>query len=231
MTEPAYGAETAALIHRVLARGVTRAVVFMRHSARTFHPDIHDLDNQLTERGRALASELGAALPAGLHLRGYASPPQRCVDTAELLLAGYSAVHGADQVGRTRVLDVLGPFYALDQIRMWMGMKAAGGLQTYVQQWCDGTVGSDILLDAPTAARVIVTVLTGRLDSAPVDGPSLDICVSHDISLHMVRDQLLQQGVDRGDVRFLDALVLYRDQGRLWLGSHLGEPVALPDPA
>lgn len=227
MTEPGYGAATAALIDSVLDRGVTRAVVFMRHSARTFDPAIHDLANQLTPEGRDLARGLGAALRPGLHLRGYASPPQRCVDTAELLLEGYREGGPQCTTGRTRVLEALGPFYALDQVRMWMGMREAGGLQAYVQQWCDGDIGPDILLEADASARIIGRVLAGRLDAAPVDGPSLDICVSHDISVHMVRDQLLRQGVDRGDVRFLDALVLYRESGELWLRSHLDEPVAV----
>lgn len=230
MTESAYGEDTAALIDAVLDRGVSRAVVFMRHSARTFDPAIHDLANQLTPEGRDLARGLGSALRPGLHLRGYASPPQRCVDTAELLLEGYREGHGAQgTTGRTRVLEALGPFYALDQVRMWMGMREAGGLQAYVQQWSDGEIGPDILLEADASARVIGRVLAGRLDSAPVDGPSLDICVSHDISVHMVRDQLLRQGVDRGDVRFLDALVLYRENGELWLRSHLDEAVAVTD--
>ncbi len=47
------------LIAGVTERGVHHAVVLLRHSAREYHPQIHDLENPLTDEGRALARRLG----------------------------------------------------------------------------------------------------------------------------------------------------------------------------
>ena len=68
-----------------------RGVLLMRHSAREFNRDINDLLNPLTDHGRQLAVAMGGALTADIQLRGYASPPERCVETAELLLQGAAA--------------------------------------------------------------------------------------------------------------------------------------------
>jgi len=160
---PTYGDATAALIEQTYAQGVQNVAVLMRHSARTFLPDIHDLDNQLTEEGRDLASRLGGMLPDGLTLRGYASPAQRCVDTAELVLSRYA--NGGGVVTRTRTVEALGIFYALDQQRMWKGFAAAGGMIPYVQQWFAGEVPSEAVMPPGLAANIVCHVVAGRLDN------------------------------------------------------------------
>ena len=47
------------LVAGVTERGVQHAVVLLRHSALEYNPQIHDLDNPLTDEGRALARRLG----------------------------------------------------------------------------------------------------------------------------------------------------------------------------
>ncbi|MFU8814903.1 MAG: histidine phosphatase family protein, partial [Pseudomonadales bacterium] len=128
-----YGAATLDLVERVLGRGIDHAVVLMRHSAREFAPDVHDLDNPLTAEGRELALDLGASLPKHLLVRAYASPPERCMETAALLLDGHRRDGGP--ATRHRPLEALSVFYALDQMKMWKGMHAAGGLVPYLGTW------------------------------------------------------------------------------------------------
>ena len=50
-----YGITTAAMVNETFAQGVERGVLLMRHSAREFRRDIHDLENPLTDHGRGLA--------------------------------------------------------------------------------------------------------------------------------------------------------------------------------
>ena len=61
--EDDFGDATARMTRAVFAQGAKRAVLLMRHSAREYRRDIHDLENPLTDAGRALAARFGAALP------------------------------------------------------------------------------------------------------------------------------------------------------------------------
>jgi hypothetical protein len=221
-----YGDSTIALVRRVLGEHSPHAVALMRHSAREFAPGRHDLENPLTPEGRDLAVRLGSLLPKEATVRGYASPPARCMDTAELVLAGHREGGGA--VTRHRPVEALGVFYALDQMRMWKGLTAAGGLVPFVQDWVRGAAPVDAMMPADIAAGLILQVLAARLGE-PVGAPQVDICVSHDMTLYLMREVLLGQPASAAEVRFLDALVLFERDGDYWLASHHGDPVRVTD--
>ena len=89
-----FGDASARMTRAVFAEGVERAVLLMRHSAREYRRDIHDLENPLTDAGRALAARFGAALP-DVNLRGYSSPVTRCRDTALLAIDASMSVPGS----------------------------------------------------------------------------------------------------------------------------------------
>ncbi|MFM8356102.1 MAG: histidine phosphatase family protein [Gammaproteobacteria bacterium] len=232
-----YGDATLALINQVLATGARHVVALMRHSAREYAPGVHDLENPLTPEGRALARRLGAALPKALTVRGYASPPARCMETAALIMAGHEADGGT--ITRHRPVEALGVFYALDQMKMWQSMRTAGGLAPFVSRWVAGDVPRDALIPAQQAADLLLAVLAARL-ADPVGEPQLDLCVSHDMSLHLMRAVLLREHALLGEqelpgeaaaavrpVRFLDALLLYAHQGELWFLGHDTEAVTV----
>jgi broad specificity phosphatase PhoE len=214
-----YGEATLALVQGVLDRGVERAALLMRHSAREFNREIHDLLNPLTDEGREYCLQLGAALPEGLHLRGYASPPERCVETAQLVVDAHAADGGS--FTRTRVVESLGVFYALDQIKMWKGLHDAGGLEPYTREWTHGRVPVDAMIPAPQAASLVASATLHRLRTATARH-HLDVCVTHDMTVLLVRDRLLEQPVEDHEVRFLDGLVLFEQDGGVWLQSQHG---------
>jgi broad specificity phosphatase PhoE len=216
-----YGDATARLLNDVLAERASHAVALIRHSAREFAPGRHDLENPLTPEGRDLARRLGERLPKHVTLRGYASPPARCMDTAELVLAAHREAGGA--ATRHRPVEGLGVFYALDQMKMWKNMSAAGGLVPFVQSWVRGAAPADAMIPADVAARLVLRIMHAKL-AEPVSQPQLDLCVSHDMTLYLLREVLLDEPADGPEVRFLDALVLYEADGDLWLTSHHGAP-------
>ena len=224
VAEERYGEATLDLVGRVAGRGIDHAVVLMRHSAREFAPDRHDLENPLTEEGRALALDLGARLPKRMMLRGYASPPERCMETAALVLEGHRRQGGP--VTRHRPLEALGVFYALDQRKMWRAMDAAGGLVPFVAAWVRGEAPADAMVPADLAARLVLRVLAEKLRQ-PVAERQIDLCVSHDMTLYLLREVLLGEPASGPAVGFLDALVLYQDADGLWMTSHHGEPVRM----
>ncbi len=221
------GDATVELLERLHDRGPRHIALLMRHSARTFEPGLHDLENQLTATGRDLALGLGRRLPRGALLRGYASPPARCMETAELVLEGHRQAGG--KATRHRPLEALGVFYALDQMKMWQTLQAAGGLAPFVGAWVRGELPPDAVMPAPLAARLLQVVLADKLDRS-LDEHQIDICVTHDMTLYLLREVLLQEPASGPEVGFLDALAFYRRDGALWVCSQHGEARRLPEP-
>ena len=223
-----YGDRTTALIADLRARGVERFTLLMRHSAREYAAGRHDLANPLTDRGRALAREFGLRLPAELVLRAYASPVARCEDTAELIHAGHLEIGGGGS-GGCRPMEALGVFYVLDQMRMFKAMSVAReGLSTFVRNWMDGAVPEDIMMPAPLAARTLLAALVSRLRGRPAaDLPLLDLCVSHDLTLYLMREQLLGLHREQADVLYLDGLALWESGGELLAATHDAEPMVI----
>lgn len=217
-----YGDATIDLVRSAVDGGAKRGVLLMRHSAREYEPGRHDLENPLTEEGRRHARRLGERLPKSLLLRGYASPPHRCMETAELVLAGHET--GGGGITRHRPLEALGVFYALDQMRMWKGMNVAGGLVPYMQQWFDGRIPADAMMAPDLAARLVLRVLAEKLRS-PVADEQLDVCVSHDMTLYLLRDRLLGERLQEAPVEYLDGLLLYEADGLLCLAGQRGTEV------
>ena len=207
------------LIGNVFAGGVDHAAALLRHSAREYNPDMHDLLNPLTDAGRGLCERFGARLDKSLTLRGYASPAERCVETAELILGAHRAQGGG--ATRCRPVEGLGVFYVLDQMKMWQAMQQAGGMAGYLRAWFEGAAPEDAMVPADLAARLVLRVMTGKL-ATPVAKPQLDILITHDITLHLVRDRLLGEPVEGPEVEFLDALVAFRRDGAWWLRSRHG---------
>ena len=207
------------LIEKVFAGGVDHAAVLLRHSAREYNRDIHDLLNPLTNEGRELCERFGVGLDKSLTLRGYASPAERCAETAELIMDAHRAQGGA--ATRCRPVEGLGVFYALDQMKMWQAMQQAGGMVGYLRAWFEGAAPADAMVPADLAARLVLRVMTGKLEK-PVAKPQLDILITHDITLHLVRNRLLGESVEGPEVEYLDALVAFRRDGAWWLRSRHG---------
>ena len=212
------GETTLELVEQLTNEGVDHIVLLMRHSAREYAPGKHDLLNPLTDEGRDFARELGKRLPKGLVLRGYTSPAERCVETAGLIMSGHEAAGG--QILRNRVVEALGIFYVLDQIKMFMAMRDAGGIVNFLQRWFDGGIARDILMPAHLAARLVGGVAKEKLSQTGKD-TQLDLLVSHDFTLYTIKDQLLKQGTNRyPDVHYLDGVAFFNREGMTFIQSH-----------
>lgn len=212
------GETTLELVEQLTNEGVDHIVLLMRHSAREYAPGKHDLLNPLTDEGRDFARELGKRLPKGLVLRGYTSPAERCVETAGLIMSGHEAAGG--QILRNRIVEALGVFYVLDQIKMFMAMRDAGGIVNFLQRWFDGGIARDILMPAHLAARLVGGVAKEKLSQTGKD-PQLDLLVSHDFTLYTIKDQLLKQGTNRyPDVHYLDGVAFFNREGKTFIQSH-----------
>jgi broad specificity phosphatase PhoE len=229
-----YGLETVKMIEDRFAKGVDRGVLLMRHSAREYRRDIHDLQNPLTDSGRDLALRMGDMLAADLNMRGFASTAQRCIDTADLIIQGAVRDDNAERVKTrdTRVIEAFGVFYALDQVRMWKGLQAEDGLDSFVAKWIAGEVSTDVMMPARVAVSQILSVMKGRLMTmSPEKGRSrsLDLCVSHDMTLYLVRQAIGLETTFEQPVNYLDGLLMFETDGELRVSSHYGKEVCVDD--
>ena len=229
-----YGLETVKMIKDRFAKGVDRGILLMRHSAREYRRDIHDLQNPLTERGRDLALRMGDMLGADLNMRGFASTAQRCIDTADLIMHSTERDDSGERskTRATRVIEAFGVFYALDQVRMWKGLQAANGLDSFVAKWLEGEVGSEIMMPARVAVSQILSVMKGRLMTISPGKDrslSLDLCVSHDMTLYLVRQAIGLEDTFEQPVNYLDGLLMFETDGELRVSSHYGNEVCVDD--
>lgn len=212
------GENTLKLVNDLFNQGTEHIILLMRHSAREYEPGRHDLLNPLTEEGRMLAKDLGRKLPKSVIIRGYTSPAERCVDTAEQIMAGHKENGG--QVMRNRVVEALGVFYVLDQMKMFMAMQAAGGLVGFQRQWFSGEVSPDILMPADLSANVIAGLAKEKLKEK-LSEHRLDLMVSHDFTLYLLKHQLLGQDSERyPNVIYLDGIAIFERDGRTYIQSH-----------
>ena len=229
-----YGLETVKMIKDRFAKGVDRGILLMRHSAREYRRDIHDLQNPLTEQGRDLALRMGNMLGPDFNMRGFASTAQRCVDTADLIMQGI----GIDDDGEsgkmrdTRVIEAFGVFYALDQVRMWKGLQVADGLDSFVAKWLEGEVAPDVMMPARVAVSQILSVMKGRLMTiypGKDRSQNLDHCVSHDMTLYLVRQAIGLETTFEQPVNYLDGLLMFETDGELRVSSHYGNWVCVDE--
>lgn len=212
------GETTLQLINELVKEGADHIVLLMRHSAREYEPGRHDLLNPLTDEGRELARHLGEAIPKSLNLRGYSSPAERCVETATLIMKAHQEVGGA--ATRNRVVEGLGVFYVLDQMKMFMAMQEAGSMVNFQKNWFSENVTADILMPARASAEIIARLALEKLKEKP-ESPQLDLLVSHDFTIYLLKDQLLGQDSSRyPDVIYLDGLAFFEREGKTFIQSH-----------
>jgi broad specificity phosphatase PhoE len=206
----------------------------IRHSAREFDPNIHELENPLTPEGRDLALRLGRMLPKEMAVRGYASPVERCMETAELVLAGHRS-EGGESLEHEAV-EAFGPFFVLEEAAVVKGMREAGSLQSesgalvadrshgdsvsgsFVQIWVDGKMPRDALVPADEAAGTVLTALRDRYSRPPTNS-HLDVCVTHDITVMLLMDRLMGQPARENAIEYLEGLVAFERDGDHWIQS------------
>ena len=212
------GETTLQLINELVKEGVEHIVLLMRHSAREYVPGRHDLLNPLTDEGRDLARSLGGALPKLLKVRGYSSPPERCIETATLIKQAHE--EGGGLTTRNRVVEGLGVFYVLDQMKMFMAMQEVGGMVNFQRDWFSGNVSPDILIPADASAQIIAKLALQKLKEKP-SHPQLDLMVSHDFTIYLLKDRLLgQNSTIYPDVIYLDGIAVFERDGKAFMQSH-----------
>ncbi|RXK55192.1 histidine phosphatase family protein [Oleiharenicola lentus] len=181
-----------------------RAAAVLRHAARHPIADPREpLAAELTEAGHRDAEAFGAAIRGFDRVRLFHSPVKRCQQTAERVAAG--AARAGLNVELVGTRPELGVAYILDQIET--GRLSGLHGEKFVRLWFTNQVSEQLILRAPDIARRKLAYVTARLREPVAGGRRLDLHVSHDWNVLILRELLL--GVrheEAGWATFLDGV-------------------------
>lgn len=173
----------------------------LRHAAR--YP-ILDLARpelaEITPEGAKSAEAMGRRLRGFERVRFYHSPVKRCQQTAECLAQG--AVAAGLKVEHLGAEAALGVDYILD-------LPEAGRLsqlhgEHFVRLWIKGAVSPKVIRNTKHIAETKMACLTQRLGEPGRGGRRLDLHISHDWNIMVLREHLL--GVRHEEAGWLDFL-------------------------
>lgn len=177
------------------------AAAFLRHAKRFPITDASEPTlAEITPDGAAAAEAFGAGIRGFDRVRIFHSPVKRCRQTAECLARGVAAAGGSVSVEGPE--DALGIDYIVD-------MKEAGRLtlkhgEHFVRLWFSGQIPATVVRAAEEIAARKLLHLTQRLQEPCAQGRRLDLHVSHDWNIIILRELLL--GVCHEQVGWLDFL-------------------------
>jgi hypothetical protein len=202
-----------------LKRGV-RAALAIRHSER-FGGEIADHEDGLTPRGMEMAMELGSRL-RGRDLRFFASPIQRCIDTARLIAEGA----GSDaEVARSGLLGRPGTF-VIDEPEVDRHL-AVMGLKGFAVTWLKGEISPKVMRPGPEGSEMLIGWMVDNLNTK---SEGVDVYVGHDLFLTPVLVHYAGYDLEtNGFLGFLDGFCLTRENGGTTL-TYLDKGVALAKP-
>jgi len=206
-----YGHELLKTIKTLATDGNSAAM--LRHAAR--FPIVDPTEPTLAEitaEGAAAAENFGRGIAGFECVRLFHSPVKRCRQTAECI------ARGALKAGL--IVEHLGPEPALG-VDYILDMTEAGRLTTlhgdhFVRLWHDGQIDPKVIRATKQIAETKLVYLASKLQEPCLAGRRLDLHVSHDWNILVLRELLL--GVlheDAGWLNFLDGLAFSLCAGRL----------------
>ena len=182
------------------------AAAILRHAAR--YP-ILDLARpelaEITPEGADSAESMGRRLRGFERLRIFHSPVKRCQQTAECIARG--AQRAGLQVEHVEVETALGVDYILDLTEAGRLSQIHG--EHFVRLWVRGEVSPKVIRNTKYVVETKLACLTRRLREPVQGGRRLDLHISHDWNIMVLREHLL--GVrheEAGWLGFLDGLGL-----------------------
>lgn len=180
------------------------SAIFLRHAKRFPILDAADPTlAEITPDGAIAAEAFGARMSGFEHVRLFHSPIKRCRQTAESIARGLGSTGCAVEIVGAE--PTLGVDYILD-------LKEAGRLTVlhgdhFVRLWFTGQIAPNIIRAAAHIAAEKLLYLTRRMDEPSTRGRRLDVHVSHDWNVIILRELMLSiRHEDAGWLTFLDGL-------------------------
>lgn len=217
--------ETLHLLNTVIAGAEGPVALILRHSARHYpeRPE-QEAFMTLTEEGKEFACSFGRELAKEMKPRLFSSCVTRCMETAYLIGKGYAMAHAVFP-GHPVVQREMAPFY-MNDIPAAVTRQRKVGHDVYLRMWLNRELPVSEIEDPKVSAEVIRQFLEKLLDQLQPE--EIGLGVSHDWNLFPMKEYLLHQYHEQvGQVGYLEAVVLFREKGVLFLQGIAGEKVAL----
>ena len=217
--------KTASLIRRLNSQGIDKLFVVLRHSARNYHEDITmEPFMSLTDKGRAMAFQMGSSLPENFSIRFFSSYIGRCIETAYLLDKGFVKKTGA-MTENNRVTDIMAPFYVNDLSKL-ADIIMSRDLFVFIREWINVHIPESILMPPKEAARKMFKFMVCSLWESEKN--TLQISVTHDWNLYLLKEFGLGLAHEEyGKVSYLEGIVLFEQDGKIYITNHQKDPVIL----
>lgn len=186
--------------------GSSHGALMIRHGAR-HGTDVALHTDGLTPEGREQARKLGRRIGERKRIRLFASPVQRCVDTASLIAEGANSdpeVTISTMLGRpgTFVIDET----AVDE------RLAVMGLNKFAVEWAHGRIPAKVMAPIPQGTQALMDWVQGNMRS---NDDRLDIYVGHDLFLTPVLVNYLGYDIaSQGLLSFLDGFTVTMEGSR-----------------
>jgi hypothetical protein len=180
------------------------SAIFLRHAERFPIVDAADPTlAEITPAGAAAAEAFGAGITGFDCVRLFHSPIKRCRQTAECIARGLESTGCSVEIaGAERTLGV---DYILD-------LKEAGRLTLlhgnhFVRLWFTGQIAPTVIRPVAHIAAGKLVYLTQRLQEPCARGRRLDVHVSHDWNVIILRELMLHvRHEEAGWLTYLDGL-------------------------
>lgn len=192
--------------------------IIVRHAAR--HP-IVDLQSSLkvglTDEGMKDAHCFGSSLTSFPTVRLFHSPALRCRQTAECIMRGLEG-NGASASITGPEPNLCAP-YMKDESCLTVAARSGKG---FIREWFEGRLDREWILPTGPAADMVLAPIVERLLEPDGQG-RLDIHVSHDWEISLLREELLGlRYEDAGWPPFLDGILICTDRSdlRVMYNSH-----------
>jgi broad specificity phosphatase PhoE len=200
------------LLGTIAALGSAPAVAaVMRHAAR--HPIANPAEPTLAEitaDGARAAAEFGARLAGFDRVRLFHSPVKRCGQTAAAIAEGATKAGCAVELAGAR--EEIGVGYILDQPEAGRLTMLHG--DHFVRLWVEGEIPATVIQPARSVATRQADFVAARLREPADGGRRLDLHVSHDWNIIVLRELLLSvRHEEAGWLTFLDGVAFTAGAG------------------
>ncbi len=154
----------------------SKIVYILRHSHRDSIDNIYDISKlRLTEKGHETAKKFGSLLPSDKSIRLHYSVVERCKETAEDILTGYSQVSEKGTIrGSMDELWNIGmePDYFFNEMTKYPYAR-------FLYRWVSGLYPPSVTTHFSEFCKNAAKKIWGNLASAPDN--NIDIYVTHDL--------------------------------------------------
>ncbi|OPY34279.1 MAG: Histidine phosphatase superfamily (branch 1) [Methanomassiliicoccales archaeon PtaU1.Bin124] len=184
-------------------KGKERAAIIVRHAERPALTSVVDsLGVGLTEKGMADALAFGRSIPFFPVVRVWHSPSLRCIQTAEQIALGMKE-NGSSVLLFRDDWTLCGPY--VKETECLLMAERLG--DRFMREWFEGRMDPRIIDPVPDATKMVLGPILSKLD----DAGGLDIHVSHDWDIMLLRESLLGMKYEtEGWLPFLDGMTFFK---------------------